>query len=230
LPTFVRAIGRDSVVAGACDVAFIDMGYPTGTLVRVELSWLAPTKLRRTVLAGSAGMVVYDDTSDEQVKIYDYGVEVLAPLNFGEHRMAYRTGDIVSPHLAADEPLRLEIADFAHAIRSGQAPRSDMYGGLEVVRMVEAADTSMRHGGAAVPLSLPTDEERRTPDRRESSHGMPWFGQPTTVGSHNGVPEMATGNGRKDQAANGATTTVRTVAARRRRGEAASGNGKSVIG
>jgi predicted dehydrogenase len=181
MPLFARAIGRDSVVRGEWDVAFIDMGYSTGTLVRMELSWLAPTKLRRTVVAGRKGMLVYDDTSNEPIRIYDCGVEVLDPLNFGEHRMAYRTGDIISPRLATDEPLRMEIADFAASIRTGQAPRSDMQLGLDVVRMVEAAELSMRHSGAALPLNPPAGEERHMPDRRRTSHGMPWFDGPTTL-------------------------------------------------
>ncbi len=181
MPLFVRAIGRDSVVRGEWDVAFIDMGYPTGTLVRIELSWLAPTKLRRTVVAGRKGMLVYDDTSNEPIRIHDVGVEVVEPQNFGEHQMAYRTGDIISPRLATDEPLRMEIADFARAIRTGNAPRSDSNLGMDVVRMIEAAELSMTLGGAAVPLNLPPGERRRQPDRRQSSHGMPWFDGPTTL-------------------------------------------------
>jgi predicted dehydrogenase len=181
MPLFVRAIGRDSVVRGEWDVAFIDMGYPTGTLVRMELSWLAPTKLRRTVVAGRKGMLVYDDTSNEPIRIHDCGVEVVNPLNFGEHRMAYRTGDIISPRVATDEPLRMEIADFAHSIRSGLAPRSNMHLGLEVVRMIEAAELSMRHSGAAIPINLHPAEQRHMPDRRRTSHGMPWFSGPTTL-------------------------------------------------
>ncbi|MDQ6606776.1 MAG: Gfo/Idh/MocA family oxidoreductase [Actinomycetota bacterium] len=181
MPLFVRAIGRDSVVRGEWDVAFIDMGYPTGTLVRIELSWLAPTKLRRTVVAGRKGMLVYDDTSNEPIRIHDVGVEVVEPRNFGEHQMAYRTGDIISPRLATDEPLRMEIADFARAIRTGRAPRSDMQLGLDVVRMIEASEQSMRLGGAAIPLNLPPGERRRQPDRRQSSHGMPWFDGPTKL-------------------------------------------------
>ncbi|MGI8412417.1 MAG: Gfo/Idh/MocA family protein [Solirubrobacteraceae bacterium] len=215
MPMFVRAIGRDSVVRGEWDVAFIDLGYPTGTLVRVELSWLAPTKLRRTVLAGRKGMVVYDDTSNEQIKIYDYGVEVVDPMNFGESRMAYRTGDILSPHLATDEPLRLEIMDFVQCIRSGQSPRSDMHLGLDVVRMVEAASLSMRHSGASIPLDLPAGEQRRTPDRRQSSHGMPWFAGPTILEDPSATTadgEMTAQNGLEASADN------RTAISNRRRG------------
>jgi predicted dehydrogenase len=182
-PLFVRAIGRDSIVGGEWDVCFIDVGYPTGTLVRVELSWLAPNKLRRTVLAGRKGMVVYDDTSTDPIRVYDCGVEVVDAEEFGAHRMSYRTGDTISPRVSGDEPLRAEIADFARAIRTGAPPRSDMHLGLEVVRMVEAAELSMRHSGSAIPLNLPAGEQRVKPDRRRSSHGMPWFAGPTTLPS-----------------------------------------------
>jgi predicted dehydrogenase len=180
-PLFVRAIGRDSVVRGEWDICFVDVGYPTGTLVRVELSWLAPNKLRRTVLAGRKAMVVYDDTSTDPIRIHDCGVEVVDGESFGAHRMSYRTGDIISPRVATDEPLALEIADFARAIRTGTPPRSDMHLGMEVVRMVEAAEMSLRHSGSAIPLNLPAGEQRVQPDRRLSHHGMPWFDGPTTL-------------------------------------------------
>ncbi len=180
-PLFVRAIGRDSVVRGEWDVAFVDLGYPTGTLVRVELSWLAPNKIRRTVLAGRKGMLVYDDGSPEPLRLHDCSVEVVDTETFGSHRMAYRTGDIVSPRLPSDEPLRLEIADFARAIRTGTAPRSDMHLGMEVVRMVEGAELSLHLSCSAVPLNVPPGEQRQAPDRRRSAHGMPWFDGPTTL-------------------------------------------------
>ncbi len=173
LPAFARSIARDSVVPGLWDVAFIDLGYAaTGTLARVELSWLAPTKLRRTVLAGSRAMVVYDDTSSEQVRIFDRGAELLEPHNFGEHRMSYRLGDVLSPHLDADEPLRLELADFVASIRTGAQPRSHMHLGLDIVRMVEAAELSLAHNGSPVQVTAPDGERRRMPDRR-SMNGAP---------------------------------------------------------
>jgi predicted dehydrogenase len=173
LPTFARAIARDSVVPGLWDVAFIDLGYAqAGTLARVELSWLAPTKLRRTVLAGSKAMVVYDDTATEQVRIFDRGA-IFEPHNFGPHRagMAYRLGDVVSPHLDAAEPLRLELADFVASIRSGKQPRSDMHRGLDIVQIVEATERSLLHNGAPVLVSAPDDERRRVPDRRSRERG-----------------------------------------------------------
>jgi len=169
MPSFARAIARDSVVPGLWDVAFIDLGFADGgPLAHVELSWLAPTKLRRTVLAGSKAMVVYDDTATEQVRVFDRGA-VFEPHTFGEpYRagMAYRLGDVVSPHLGAAEPLRLELEDFVASIRSGVQPRSNMHLGLDIVQVVEAAERSLVHSGAMVQVVVPEGDRRRVPDRR----------------------------------------------------------------
>ena len=90
-PEFVRAIGRAAIVPGTIDVVFVDLGFPGGALVHIELSWLAPTKLRRTVLVGSEKMVVYEDTSSEQVRIFDRGAELMEPQTFGEFQLSYRS-------------------------------------------------------------------------------------------------------------------------------------------
>jgi predicted dehydrogenase len=149
---FVRAIGRDAIVDDVVDVAFIDVGYPDGCLARLDVSWLAPTKLRRTVLVGERKMVVYEDTSPEPVRVFDRRVERVEPETFGEFQLSYRTGDIVTPRLDVAEPLRAELADFARAIRSGSPPRSHIDLGVDVVRMVEAAERSLATGGGAVPV------------------------------------------------------------------------------
>jgi len=152
-PASLRAIGRASVLPGVYDVAFVDVVYGSGCIVHVELSWLAPTKLRRTVLVGARKMVVYEDTSSEQVRIYDRRVEMLQPASFGEFQLAYRAGDILTPQLAPDEPLKLELRDFVRAIREDGEPRSNMDLGLDVLRMIEAAEQSMALRGALVPLA-----------------------------------------------------------------------------
>jgi predicted dehydrogenase len=172
-PLFVRAIGRDSVGSGQLDVVFIDMGLPSGALVHMELSWLAPTKLRRTVLVGSGKMIVYEDTSSEQVRVYDRGVDVIEPPSFGEYQLSYRSGDILSPRLDADEPLRVELQDFVAAVRDGTAPLSNMELGLQVVQLIEAVETSLEYNGSPVAVSLPPGERRRSGDRRKSKGGMP---------------------------------------------------------
>jgi predicted dehydrogenase len=171
-PEFVRAIGRASIIPGNLDVAFVDLGFSDGVLFHVELSWLAPTKLRRTVLVGEDRMVVYEDTSAEQVRIFDRGVESLPDHHtFGEFQLSYRSGDVLTPMLPADEPLRLEVADFAEAIRDGREPISNADLGLDVVRMIEATEASLEYNSAPVPLS--TDGRRHVADRRKSIGGMP---------------------------------------------------------
>jgi predicted dehydrogenase len=172
-PEFVRAIGRAAIVPGILDVVFIDVGFPGGCLMHLELSWLAPTKLRRTVLVGSEKMVVYEDTNNEQVRIFDHGVDVMAPQTFGEHQLSYRSGDILSPRLEADEPLRLEVEDFAAAIRHGRQPKSNAHLGLQVVRLIEATERSLEYNSAPVAVDASADGRRAQPDRRRSAGGMP---------------------------------------------------------
>jgi predicted dehydrogenase len=178
-PLFVRAVGRDSIGSGQLDVVFIDMGMPSGALVHLELSWLAPTKLRRTVLVGSGKMIVYEDTSTEQVRVYDRGVEVIEPQSFGEHQLSYRAGDILSPRLDAEEPLRVELQDFVGAIREGRQPLSSKKVGLDVVRLIEAVESSLEFNGAPVILDASPGERRRSGDRRRSRGGMPSIAFPS---------------------------------------------------
>jgi predicted dehydrogenase len=149
-PTHVAAATRSCVLPGTPDVAFINLEFAAGLIAHVELSWLAPSKLRRTTVVGSEKMVVYDDTSNESVRIFDSGVTLPDPTSFGEYRLSYRTGSIVSPRVEPVEPLLVELADFCNAIRSGTAPRSDAHLGLEVVRMIEAVDRSLAAGGGRV--------------------------------------------------------------------------------
>jgi predicted dehydrogenase len=142
LPNAVTARARCCIVPGTPDVAFVTLGFPSGTLAHVELSWLAPSKLRRTAVVGSEKMAVYDDTSNEPVRLFDAGVTLPDPKTFGEYRLTYRSGDIVSPRVDATEPLRLELADFCRAI-SGAEPRSSAALGLDVVRIAEAVDQAL---------------------------------------------------------------------------------------
>src|SRR6202012_3184182 len=119
MPTAVRAVGRDSIVKGIADVAFVTMTFESGIVVNVELSWLAPSKLRRPGLGGSERMVIYDDGAPEPVRLFDRGVVYRDPETFGEYHLSYRIGDVVSPKIESCEPLGLKLADFVGAIRSG---------------------------------------------------------------------------------------------------------------
>lgn len=152
LPTSIRAVGRDSIVPGIADVAFVTMTFASGIVANVELSWLAPSKLRRTVLVGSERMVTYDDGVTEPVRLFDRGVVYQDPQTFGEYHLSYRAGDIVSPKIESHEPLGLELGDFLRAIRSGESMSFHTALARSVVRIVEAADSSLRQGGREVSL------------------------------------------------------------------------------
>lgn len=148
MPTEVLAAGKDFVQRGIPDVAFIFLRFASGAIAHVQVSWLSPSKLRRTTIVGSAKMLVYDDTEHlEQVKVFDKGVHFKDPDSFGEYQLSYRTGDIVSPKIETYEPLQAEVADFLSAIRERRRPRSDGEDGLRVVRVLEAAERSLSNSG-----------------------------------------------------------------------------------
>jgi predicted dehydrogenase len=146
LPSGIQAVARDSIVSGIPDVAFIDLTFPSGVVAHAELSWLAPSKLRRTVVVGSEKMVVYDDGSAEPVRIFDHGV-VKDPESFGQYHLSYRTGDIVSPRLDTAEPLALELEHFISGIRLGHPPVGSLELARDVVRLVERTEEAIMGGG-----------------------------------------------------------------------------------
>jgi predicted dehydrogenase len=149
----VSATGRSVFDADVPETAFLTLSFASGTAANVQVSWLAPRKLRQMIVVGSKRMVQYEDTSaDEAIRVYDRGLEVKAPSTFGEYRLTYRTGDMVAPRIEASEPLGLELSDFANAILTGTEPRSNARLGLEIVKTVEAAETSLRAGGSPVEV------------------------------------------------------------------------------
>jgi predicted dehydrogenase len=155
--THIAAAGQSVFQDGVPETAFLTVTFAGGTTANVQISWLAPRKMRQMVVVGSKRMVQYEDTSsDESVRIYDRGLDVSvteAPATFGEYQLTYRSGDIVVPRIEAAEPLGLELADFANAIRTGQEPRSNSRLGLEIVRALEAAHMSMKRAGDPIELS-----------------------------------------------------------------------------
>lgn len=161
LPVSVRASGRASVVPGVPDVAFVTMTFPSGVLVNVELSWLAPSKLRRTVLVGSEKMVVYSDGSPEPIRVFDHGVVYEDPETFGQYHLSYRTGDITSPKLPTGEPLAAQLEAFVARCADRSLGRRDIRLARDVVRLLEAADRSLAEGGAEVLLGSGRFERAR---------------------------------------------------------------------
>ncbi|WP_432482035.1 Gfo/Idh/MocA family protein [Kineococcus esterisolvens] len=148
-PTVVRAWGRGHLNRSIADNAYVMLEY-AGLDVQavVHVSWLDPHKVRRLTVVGSQRMAVYDDLADdERIRIYDKGVvpgEDFSPST----PMTYRYGDIHSPYIPFSEPLRLEDQHFVDSVRDGTRPLTDGEAGLEVVRTLEAASTSLREGRA----------------------------------------------------------------------------------
>jgi predicted dehydrogenase len=155
MPEWVGAVGRASVVKGIPDVAFIDLSFASGILAHIELSWLAPSKLRRTVIVGSKKMIVYDDTSNEPVRVFDSGVDYEDPETFGEFQLSYRSGDILTPHLDTVEPLVAEMTDFMAGVRAGKSPKGNARLACDVVRLIEASELSLEERGAPAMVRAP---------------------------------------------------------------------------
>jgi predicted dehydrogenase len=150
----VAASGHTAFEQGVPETAFLTLNFASGTTANVQISWLAPRKVRQMVVVGSKRMVQYDDTaSDEAVRVYDRGMEVRPPANFGEHQLVCRTGDVVIPRIDPAEPLSLELADFAAAIKTGVEPRSNVALGMHIVEVLEAANRSLLERGAPIEVS-----------------------------------------------------------------------------
>jgi predicted dehydrogenase len=155
----VSATGRSVFQEGVHETAFLTLRFEGGTQANVQLSWLAPRKVRQMVVVGSRRMVQYEDTSaDDSVRIYDRGLDFSEPpANFGEYRLTYRSGDMVAPRIQALEPLSQELQDFASAIREGTTPVSNSRLGLEIVLGLEALERSLANRGEPVAVR-PVDE------------------------------------------------------------------------
>lgn len=149
----VTSFGRSCVHACNPDVAFVNMAFPSGTVAEMQLSWLSPVKLRRTMIVGSKKMLLYDDTeSVEKVKLFDHGVNVvMEPGSFEEFELSYRSGDILSPRLDAWEPLLVEAEHFVDSVLAGTRPQTDGESGLRVVRALQAADESLMENRTPAP-------------------------------------------------------------------------------
>jgi predicted dehydrogenase len=150
----VSASASSVFQAGVPETAFITLTFESGTTANIQVSWLAPRKVRQMMIVGSKRMIQYDDAaSDEPIRIYDRGMDFESPANFGEYQLTYRSGDVVIPRVDALEPLSLELEDFAAAINTGRAPQSNAELGLEIVAIIEAAEASLRRHGAPVMIN-----------------------------------------------------------------------------
>jgi predicted dehydrogenase len=145
-PCEAVAHGASYVRAGVQDIVFCFMRFPSGLTAHLHLSWLDPHKERRFTVVGSRRMATFDDMElERKLTVYDKGFDEDAR-TYGEY--ITRSGDISSPRIANEEPLRVECEHFVHCARTGERPRSDGASGLRVVRVLEALQGSL--DGAAL--------------------------------------------------------------------------------
>jgi predicted dehydrogenase len=154
LPDQVTGRGEAYLQPGIEDVAFITLRYPGRILAAIHVSWIDPRKVRRITVVGDHKMLHWDDLDPEPVRVYDKGVErgAHAYQSFGEFLLHAREGDVLSPRVKPGEPLRLQAQHFVSCVRDRTKPLAHAQGGLDVVRVLEAVDRSMRQAGAPVEL------------------------------------------------------------------------------
>jgi len=151
-PVAISASGINHFPGTPENLAYITLFYDSGTIAHVNVSWLAPVKVRQILLGGSKKMITYDDLEpSEKVKIYDKGISFTEdPKQIQEMRVGYRTGDMMAPKLDGTEALRLAGDHFIDCIINKKTPQTDGSLGLRVVELIEAATSSMRGRGETV--------------------------------------------------------------------------------
>ena len=147
-PSEVSATGGSFLRQGIEDVAFLTLHYPPGIVCHAHVSWLNPRKVRQVTVVGDRRMAVWDDMNlQEPIRYHDKGVTAGDYSSFGEFQLILRDGAITIPKLRLFEPLACQDQEFVDCIRSGRRPTADAEFGLGVVRVVEAAATSLAQGG-----------------------------------------------------------------------------------
>ena len=150
------------------DVAFITLYFPNDVIAHINVNWLSPVKVRMTLIGGEKKMLVWNDLeADEKIKVYDKGVRVSSREGVYNLLVNYRSGDMWAPHLEPVEALRLELGYFVECVTQNKTPFNDGLAGLRVVRMLEAANQSLRNRGAAVHLDGQTASPSTAPSFSE---------------------------------------------------------------
>jgi predicted dehydrogenase len=151
-PEAVSATGQTHL-NGHEDVAFITVYFPNKIIAHINVNWLSPVKVRTTLIGGEKKMLVWNDLeADEKIKIYDKGVHITSREGLYNLLVNYRSGDMWAPQVEQVEALRQELAYFVDCLSNDQTPFNDGAAGLRVVKLLEAANASVRKRGALVYL------------------------------------------------------------------------------
>lgn len=153
-PVAVSATGIGHIKGAAENIAYVTVFYDSSLIAHLNVNWLSPVKVRRTLIGGSRQMIVYDDMeSSEKVKLYDKGITIRnSEESVYKMLVGYRSGDMYCPQLDVTEALRVEAAHFADCIQEAKTPLTDGFAGLRVVSVLEAATQSMKDRGRSTML------------------------------------------------------------------------------
>jgi predicted dehydrogenase len=153
-PVIVSAIGKSHVAGHPENIAYLTMFFAQDLIAHINVNWLAPVKIRRTIIGGTSKMIVFDDLEpSEKIKVYDKGVDVTNdPEQVRKMLVGYRTGDMWAPQLETTEALSAMTAHFVDCVANRLTPDTSGQMGLTVVRTLEAASQSMRQNGKPVEL------------------------------------------------------------------------------
>ena len=163
-PVAISATGVKHLNCPFENIAYVTAHFEGSMIAHFHLNWLAPVKVRRTLVGGSKKMIVYDDMEPtEKVKIYDKGISMNHDPERRERMLAgYRNGDMTAPNLDAGEALRVMAREFVGAIAERRPPISDGHAGYRVVQLLEAAQQSIERNGRPVELRIPPMPYERT--------------------------------------------------------------------
>ena len=155
LPTTINCQGNAHITPGVEDVTNMSLSFSRKRFATIQSSWLEPRKIREMTIVGTRRMIVYDDLrTREKIRIYDARVERPPHYDtFAEFQYSYHYGDSYIPYLHQEEPLKLACQHFIDCIKTNSEPLTDGRRGLEMVRILEAASTSLKTNGAPVKLS-----------------------------------------------------------------------------
>jgi predicted dehydrogenase len=153
-PCAVSATGISHVPNEPENVAYLTLFFETSIMAHIHVNWLAPVKIRRTLIGGARKMIVYDDIEpSEKIKIYDKGITVSnTPEHVYEMLISYRTGDMHAPQMQNTEALQTEVTPLLRFIAGEETPISGCAAGLQVVSLLEAASYSLKQRGRPVEI------------------------------------------------------------------------------
>lgn len=152
-PSSVSATGACHVGNGHENIAYLTVHFPSGLIAHFHNNWLSPLKIRTMLVGGSSKTIYYDDMEvSEKVKVYDRGVDVTTPEGVHDVRISYRMGDMWAPRLDQTEALSRMVGEFIECIQTGRASMTDGVSGLNVVKILEASEMSIKHQGKEIIL------------------------------------------------------------------------------